>query len=99
MMCLLRLNQIGKMICLFDVEKSYIFTYFVIYNNMYFSGMIKPNKVQAQLESKKFLRLMYWARKQGYRGLASYVTQHLNQLHDKLEMEGKLPKTDITETE
>lgn len=61
--------------------------------------MIKPKKVQAQLESKKFLRLMYWARKQGYRGLASYVTQHLNQLYDTLNNDGKLPNNDNIETE
>lgn len=38
---------------------------------------------------------MFWARTQGYQGLASYVTQHLNQLHDKLKQENKLPQTEI----
>jgi len=56
----------------------------------------KITKIQANLNSKKHFDLMFWAREQGFRGLASYVTQHLEQLHEKLTKEGRLIKKSET---
>lgn len=59
----------------------------------------KPKKVQAELDPRTFLRLMFWARKKGYRGLASYVSEHLYNLHENLSKLGELPKDNEIESE